>query len=135
MDDDIPPINKIKMNSDCPTPSDISKVAIDQNVHLEAEDSPKPIGTTKVELPKLQLGKCLSGKWTSGAGPRISCVREYPTELQNQALEQINQSPKSRPNIPIPSPRPSPKVLLSPRVSYLGLQSPRLHSSALSKTH
>lgn len=42
-----------------------------------------------------QLGKQLSCKWSTGAGPRIGCVREYPSELQCQALEQVNLSPRS----------------------------------------
>lgn len=42
-----------------------------------------------------QLGKQLSCKWTTGAGPRIGCVRDYPTELQFRALEQVNLSPRS----------------------------------------
>lgn len=41
-----------------------------------------------------QLGKQLSFKWTTGAGPRIGCVRDYPSELQLQALEQVNLSPR-----------------------------------------
>ncbi|KAF5481817.1 hypothetical protein F2P56_002439 [Juglans regia] len=58
-------------------------------------------------------------KWATGAGPRIGCVRDYPTDLQFKALEQVNLSPKvpSGPFCnygPIPSPRPSPKMRLSP---------------------
>ncbi|KAI4380353.1 hypothetical protein MLD38_006553 [Melastoma candidum] len=30
----------------------------------------------------------LSCRWTTGAGPRIGCVRDYPTDLQTRALEQ-----------------------------------------------
>ncbi|KVH90861.1 hypothetical protein Ccrd_007110 [Cynara cardunculus var. scolymus] len=44
-----------------------------------------------------QLGRQLSCKWTTGAGPRIGCLRDYPTELQSQALEQANLSPRSAP--------------------------------------
>lgn len=46
-------------------------------------------------LLSYQLGKQLSCKWTTGAGPRIGCVRDYPSELQCQALEQVNLSPRS----------------------------------------
>ncbi|KAJ1400680.1 hypothetical protein SESBI_29371 [Sesbania bispinosa] len=75
--------------------------------------------------------KRLSCKWSTGAGPRIGCVRDYPEHLQSRALEQVNLSP--RPNStrvnnygPIPSPRPSPKVRMSPRLVYnMGLPSPR----------
>ncbi|KAL8170940.1 hypothetical protein V2J09_022744 [Rumex salicifolius] len=47
------------------------------------------------ETKSYQLGKQLSCKWTSGVGPRISCVRDYPSELQFRALEQVNLSPRS----------------------------------------
>ncbi|KAG4999913.1 hypothetical protein AAZX31_08G112000 [Glycine max] len=47
------------------------------------------------EMKSYQLGKQLSCKWTTGAGPRIGCVRDYPCELQFRALEQVNLSPKS----------------------------------------
>ncbi|XP_030524542.1 IQ domain-containing protein IQM2-like [Rhodamnia argentea] len=43
----------------------------------------------------LQLGKQLSCKWTTGAGPRIGCVRNYPPELQFRVLEEVNLSPRS----------------------------------------
>jgi hypothetical protein len=42
-----------------------------------------------------QLGKQLSFKWTTGAGPRIVCVRDYPPELQHRALEEVHLSPRS----------------------------------------
>ncbi|KAK6941364.1 hypothetical protein RJ641_026741 [Dillenia turbinata] len=96
---------------------------IDQQQHTDE---------TNVEEPPLyNSAKRLSCKWTTGAGPRISCVRDYPTELQFRALEQVHLSPRVNPgpfgNIgPIPSPRPSPKVRLSPRLaSYMGVPSPR----------
>ncbi|CAN4096481.1 unnamed protein product [Withania somnifera] len=77
----------------------------------------------------------LSRKWSTGHGPRIGCVREYPTELQFRALEQVNLSPRVANGGfntygPIPSPRPSPKIRLSPRISYMGLPSPRTPISA-----
>ncbi|KAM7257588.1 hypothetical protein ACFE04_013329 [Oxalis oulophora] len=77
----------------------------------------------------------VSGKWSTGAGPRIGCVREYPTDLQTRALEQVNLSPRvvNGPKSyygPIPSPRPSPNVRVSPRLAYMGLPSPRTPISA-----
>ncbi|KAK9282044.1 hypothetical protein L1049_004956 [Liquidambar formosana] len=85
---------------------------------------------SNVEARPFKLGDRLSCKWSTGAGPRIGCVRDYPAELQFQALEQVNLSPRitlgTFPScIPIPSPRPSPKVHLSPRIAYIGLPSPR----------
>lgn len=84
----------------------------------------------KVEAQVFDLSKRLSCKWSTGAGPRIGCVRDYPEHLQSRALEQVNLSPRpasARPYIygPIPSPRPSPKVRISPRLAYMGLPSPR----------
>ena len=82
------------------------------------------------EGPVIDLSRRLSRKWSTGAGPRIGCVRDYPGHLQSRALEQVNLSP--RPNSarlnnygPIPSPRPSPKVRMSPSIAYMGLPSPR----------
>ncbi|RDY04491.1 IQ domain-containing protein IQM2, partial [Mucuna pruriens] len=47
------------------------------------------------EMKSYQLGKQLSCKWTTGAGPRIGCVRDYPCKLQFRALEQVSLSPTS----------------------------------------
>lgn len=76
--------------------------------------------------------KHLSSKWSTGTGPRIGCVRDYPTELQFRALEQVNLSPRVANGGfincgPVPSPRPSPKVRLSPRIAHMGMPSPRTH--------
>lgn len=46
-------------------------------------------------MKSYQLGKQLSCKWTTGAGPRIGCVRDYPSGLQFRALEQVDLSPRS----------------------------------------
>ncbi|KAK7335865.1 hypothetical protein VNO80_27967 [Phaseolus coccineus] len=75
--------------------------------------------------------KPMSSKWTTGVGPRIGCVREYPTKFQVQALEQLNLSPRVNQGTfagkaPIPSPRPRTKHL-SPRLVNMGLPSPMLH--------
>ncbi|MCL7029839.1 hypothetical protein MKW94_022276, partial [Papaver nudicaule] len=61
---------------------------------------------SKKELKSYQLGKQLSFKWTTGAGPRIGCVRDYPSGLQFRALEHVNLSP-----------RPGGKSSLSPKPS------------------
>ncbi|KAF3441694.1 hypothetical protein FNV43_RR15609 [Rhamnella rubrinervis] len=44
-----------------------------------------------------QLGHQLSRKWSTGAGPRIGCVADYPEELRFQALEFVNLSPRTPP--------------------------------------
>nr|CAN81630.1 hypothetical protein VITISV_000215 [Vitis vinifera] len=99
---------------------------------IHQEDNVGRIGTD-IE-PAFGLGKRLSCQWTTGAGPRIRVLRDYPAELKIRALEQVNLSPRINPGafgsssipvLPIPSPRPSPKIHLSPRLSYMGLPSPR----------
>lgn len=74
----------------------------------------------------------MSRKWTTGAGPRITCVRDYPSELQFKALEHVNLSPKvdmtspTESKGPIPSPRPSPGLRLSPRLASMALPTPTI---------
>jgi len=51
--------------------------------------------SSKKETKSYQLGKQVSFKWTTGAGPRIVCVRDYPSELQLRALERMHLSPRS----------------------------------------
>ncbi|KAK9062365.1 hypothetical protein SSX86_019551 [Deinandra increscens subsp. villosa] len=46
------------------------------------------------ENKSLQLAKQLSCRWTTGAGPRIGCVRDYPLELQTRAMEEMCLSPR-----------------------------------------
>ncbi|KAM7264423.1 hypothetical protein ACFE04_002106 [Oxalis oulophora] len=41
-----------------------------------------------------QLGHSLSHKWSTGAGPRIGCVADYPLKLREQALEFVHLSPR-----------------------------------------
>ncbi|XP_078438624.1 IQ domain-containing protein IQM1-like [Wolffia australiana] len=70
-------------------------------------------------------------KWSSGVGPRIGCVRDYPVDLQFMALEQVKLSPRTGATPtgnkgPIPSPRPSPRMRLSPRLAQMGIPSPRV---------
>ncbi|XP_076890614.1 IQ domain-containing protein IQM1-like [Bidens hawaiensis] len=76
---------------------------------------------------RFQEANRVSSKWASGMGPRIGIVRDYPTELQFRALQQVHLSPRISPGNfgPIPSPRPSPGMRLSPKISYMGLPSPR----------
>ncbi|KAK4366258.1 hypothetical protein RND71_014138 [Anisodus tanguticus] len=105
--------------------SDVSKItAHEENFKSTSKDQTE-------EAPVFDLSKRLSCKWTSGVGPRIGCVRDYPMDLQSQALETVNLSPRvnlSRPKnyYPIPSPRPSPKIRVSPRLAYMGIPSPRV---------
>ena len=50
---------------------------------------------SKMTLHSYQLGNQLSFRWTTGAGPRIGCVRDYPPELQFRSLEQVSLSPRA----------------------------------------
>ncbi|XP_077241241.1 IQ domain-containing protein IQM3-like [Tasmannia lanceolata] len=53
--------------------------------------------SSKKALSSYQLGHQLSSKWSTGAGPRIGCVNDYPVELRVQALEFVNLSPRTPP--------------------------------------
>ncbi|KAF5448003.1 hypothetical protein F2P56_033511 [Juglans regia] len=71
----------------------------EQHEEIEVEIIPEESILERInshkEMKSYQLGKQLSCKWTTGAGPRIGCVRDYPSKLQFQALEQVNLSPRS----------------------------------------
>ncbi|KAI3471436.1 hypothetical protein Pfo_030800 [Paulownia fortunei] len=81
-------------------------------------------------MKSYQLAHQLSCRWTTGAGPRIGCVRDYPSELQIRVLEEVSLSPRSafssprrsgRPTLAIPTPTSSrrersPLVTESPNV-------------------
>ncbi|ONK80958.1 uncharacterized protein A4U43_C01F23710 [Asparagus officinalis] len=92
----------------------------------------------KLKLNTQKSHKRLQCQWSTGAGPRIGCVRDYPSNLQSRALEHVNLSPRIIPSPngnkgPIPSPRPSPGVRLSPRLAYMGFPSPPTISLNLPK--
>lgn len=77
-----------------------------QKTMSEEEDAPEEETITEdlillrinshKETKSYQLGKHLSCRWSTGAGPRIGCVRDYPSGLQSHALEQVNLSPRSK---------------------------------------
>lgn len=101
-----------------------------QQTKVNVNDNNVTTTHKKDALAAFNASRRLSCKWSTGAGPRIGCVRDYPEHLQSKALEQVHLSPRpssSRINKfgPIPSPRPSPKVRMSPRLVYMGLPSPR----------
>lgn len=58
-------------------------------------------------MKSYQLAQQLSCRWTTGAGPRIGCMRDYPSELQVQVLEQTNLSPRAT---NLRSPRPASSI-------------------------
>ncbi|KAG0450212.1 hypothetical protein HPP92_026886 [Vanilla planifolia] len=135
VDDDECPSKK---SSEEPMDAAAKLIEVVRNATIkEAEKQPKeflsPNDTKSKEMEKtvlLELNRRLSCKWSTGNGPRIGCVRDYPAELQYMALEQVNLSPRliTSPGnkVPIPSPRPSPKIKVSPRLSNLGLPSPKV---------
>ncbi|KAL4194551.1 hypothetical protein AMTRI_Chr05g59910 [Amborella trichopoda] len=115
----------------------VSAAMVVDNQNMESSTTKKPkeekddtLEEAEVEAAPCPLGNRLSSKWTTGAGPRIGCVRDYPIELQFRALEKVNLSPRTIPSPfgqhqgPIPSPRPSPRVRLSPRLCGVPLPSP-----------
>ncbi|KAL3720839.1 hypothetical protein ACJRO7_005618 [Eucalyptus globulus] len=123
-DDEIPPklTESPRDRKDRPTAShaisSISNEAVDRT---EAEE----------DKPACKSGKPPGLKWSTGVGPRIGLMREYPSSLQFQALEQVKLSPRScgtngflTCNGPIPSPRPSPGIHLSPRIAHMGRAGP-----------
>ncbi|WVZ55607.1 hypothetical protein U9M48_006247 [Paspalum notatum var. saurae] len=100
---------------------------------------------SRMALHSYQLGNQLSFRWTTGAGPRIGCVRDYPPELQFRSLEQVSLSPRAgagaaRLGIGTTTPRQSPCAPLvspapagglgSPLYSGTGTPSPRLQHGA-----
>ncbi|CAI9760820.1 unnamed protein product [Fraxinus pennsylvanica] len=69
---------------------------------------------SKKAAKSYQLGHQLPRQWSTGAGPRIGCVADYPPELRSQALELTNLSPAVSPSSSIPTIQqacqPSPSV-------------------------
>ncbi|CAI9760819.1 unnamed protein product [Fraxinus pennsylvanica] len=70
--------------------SDVPKAAILQRIE------------SKKAAKSYQLGHQLSRKWSTGAGPRISCVADYPPELRLQAFELSKLSPRASPSSSTP---------------------------------
>ncbi|EAY79965.1 hypothetical protein OsI_35129 [Oryza sativa Indica Group] len=69
---------------------------------------------SKRESRSYQLGHKLSLKWSTGAGPRIGCVKDYPMQLRMQALEMVNLSPRA--SAPSTSRRLQASLSLSPNL-------------------
>ena len=83
-----------------------------------------------VEPPKMmKASRRPSFKWSTPTGARIGCHQNSPGDVKSMALEQVNLSPRvaavaPSPRLPIPSPRPSPKIRLSPSLHYMGCPTP-----------
>lgn len=89
-----------------PRAAEVPKTAILQRIN------------SKKATKSYQLGHNLSRKWSTGAGPRIGCVADYPVELRWQALEMLNLSPKFPPS-------PSSYMLMGGLVSPAACPTPR----------
>jgi hypothetical protein len=100
----------------------------DVDTEEEAQQHELPLPPSNGAVAAAKLGKNhLTCRWSTGTGPRIRCVRDYPQDLQSRALEHVNLSPRltgspSRKRDPVPSPRPSPAMILSPRLASVGFQ-------------
>uniref|UniRef100_A0ACD5U7H4 Uncharacterized protein n=1 Tax=Avena sativa TaxID=4498 RepID=A0ACD5U7H4_AVESA len=96
----------------------------------EEEEEEEELNDVSEERPPAAADRSenhLTCRWSTGTGPRIRCVRDYPQDLQSMALEHVNLSPRlagspSRKRDPVPSPRPSPGMILSPRLASVGFQ-------------
>ncbi|CAO2841528.1 unnamed protein product [Amaranthus hypochondriacus] len=116
-------VGSFKVPEDESSPEKTAEVATKDN------EEAKPAEVTKDDQdPAFSFARHLSCKWVTGNGPRIGCVRDYPLDLQSRALEHVNLSPRVTPGSffgPIPSPRPSHMVRVSPRLASMCLPSPR----------
>ncbi|XP_062202632.1 IQ domain-containing protein IQM1-like [Phragmites australis] len=97
-------------------------------VDIVKEVADETVGDDEPAEPEMMASRP-SFKWLTPTGARIGCLRDYPADLQSMALEQVNLSPRVVPSpsanrLPIPSPRPSPRIRLSPRLHYMGLPTP-----------
>ncbi|KAJ4753323.1 IQ calmodulin-binding motif family protein [Rhynchospora pubera] len=66
----------------------ISRAIVPREAILERINSKK-------EMNSYQLGHQLARTWSSGAGPRIGCVADYPAELRAHALELVSLTPSN----------------------------------------
>ncbi|CAH9138463.1 unnamed protein product [Cuscuta epithymum] len=66
----------------------------DYDEHVPKDKIIKRINSHK-KMKSYQLAHQLSSRWTTGAGPRIGCMRDYPLELQFRVLEEAQLSPRS----------------------------------------
>ncbi|CAL0329860.1 unnamed protein product [Lupinus luteus] len=105
----------------------------DNNIETIPEESILKRINSHKEMKSYQLGKQLSCKWTTGAGPRIGCVRDYPYELQFRALEQVNLSPRSDCHSKL-SLTSRTTTALSPRVSTLATSVTNVASLCMDRT-
>lgn len=140
VDEDVPPEQvDDKQSQSTPKANMGPSDAATSKAKVELVDPHQHQGPTTMESSsssqqKNNANKSISSSkyyWSTGTGPRIGCVREYPTNLQLQALQHLHLSPRLTQNpdpnfinFPIPSPRPSSHLHLSPRLVQMGLPPP-----------
>lgn len=69
----------------------------------EEEEYEEPVPKDKIiqrinshkGMNSYQFAQQQTCKWSTGAGPRIGCMRDYPSELQFRVLEEVSLSPRS----------------------------------------
>ncbi|KAB5519296.1 hypothetical protein DKX38_023615 [Salix brachista] len=66
---------------------EVERETKDENRRRLSEDLEKPEATTIFDL----------NKWSTGAGPRIGSIADYPAEVRAQAMEFVNLSSKTPP--------------------------------------
>ncbi|KAK4769657.1 hypothetical protein SAY86_027807 [Trapa natans] len=86
-------------------------------VHSRRTEVPKDAILQRIDSKKAtgsyQLGHQLSPKWSTGAGPRIGCINDYPSEVRHQALEMVSLSPWAQPSSPSAALSPTMELVLS----------------------
>ncbi|KAH1104945.1 hypothetical protein GYH30_038313 [Glycine max] len=125
IDEDVPPSNPV--NEELPFEHMEGNVGARATANNCGKENVCQFGTNVEE------NKPMSSIWSTGVGPRIGCMREYPANFQVLALELLNLSPRVNDETfagkaPIPSPRPSTKHM---SLVNMGLPSPMVHVSPL----
>ncbi|XP_028549684.1 IQ domain-containing protein IQM1-like [Dendrobium catenatum] len=64
----------------------------------EAEKDQMVVGNYIDQPPLIESNEPLAQKWSTGAGPRIGFMLEYSSDMQCQALEQVNLSVAAAPS-------------------------------------
>ncbi|KAK0596268.1 hypothetical protein LWI29_014216 [Acer saccharum] len=97
-DDDIPPKNnpeRKEPNSSIPIIEDKDHdEKRNKTTHIVEEEELQVFVGEGRSKNKFNM-TTLPFKWSTGAGPRIRCVGDYPPELKFQALEQVKLSPRT----------------------------------------
>ncbi|XP_027366518.1 IQ domain-containing protein IQM3-like [Abrus precatorius] len=115
--------NTLSSNNEEPRPGSVGsyKRTLSGGLQSPRAEVPKTAILQRINSKKAsksyQLGHKLSRKWSTGAGPRIGCVADYPVELRLQALEMLNLSPKLPPS-------PSSYMIMGGLVSPTALTAP-----------